>query len=663
MTNRPSQRSAGATRVTTPVLIGALLAATLTLGACASLRQFIWPKAEAPPCTPRHHSKLHPVTDKEQGFPYFAADTSRDVPTVNFQVCDSIAVDLNDDGYPEVIAADHIQPGFGYFVNEPKGTKYGMFRQGKHVKFLHGQPSAGIAAEDFNGDGIVDVVNSNHPGTVTVRLNKTRAQSRTFIFPGIEDAELNVKLHVTHGRAFGLADREGGVVAADFNLDGRPDIATANLSQTTDHHRGLSKDCPQGDPVAEHPNGARYNTAVLMNRTVEGTDDLQFSQVDYFPVKGPTISITSADFNGDGLPDLLTADPSLSSVSILTNRTRREPGAPACFEEAHRLEIPPDGLPQGAGPTNTVAADLNDDGKPDIASANWNTRTVTIWINTTPALKDGETGGVPRFSEPQRVETGGTPPLTLRTGDFDGDNMSDLVVFPLSTLSNAAMIVLRNESERRGKTANFVADAVYAIPSNVKDHRFQTYFTGAGFVEDFNQDGKQDIGVIVGRGSILLRAMKPGDNILEYIDPGVPLWTVHPTLPHKSGLLIYEQTDEPPPDAVVCREPEYDGEEFCAVANSVLGNLATDVYEAGQASAAKNHSDGKVRSVQAKRAARQFQRLVDTAPPGLRDDVENMQQHIGHAETRALEDPSWEAHDVEDSVERVTDYLIENCST
>ena len=323
------------------------------------------------------------------------------------------------------------------------------------------------------------------------------------------------------------------------------------------------------------------------------------------------------------------------------------------------LPIPKSGLSQGAGPTNAIAIDLNGDKRPDLASANWNARTVSIWINTTPA---DEIGGQPRFSDPQLVSTGGTPPLTLRSGDLDGDSLNDLVVFPLSTLSNAAMIVLRNETEPNGKMAHFVADAVYEIPHNVEHHRFHTYFTGAGFVEDFDLDGEQEIGVIVGRGSLLLKAMKPGNDILKYIDPGVPLWTVHPALPHKSGLVIFDQTDQAPADAIVCRDPKYDGEEFCLVANDVLGSMTSQVHEAGRVHREQNRSDGKVRSVQAKRAATRFQKLVDTSPPELKDDLVNVQKHLQEAESHALENTSWDVHHVADSMERVTDYLSQNCS-
>ncbi|MEM9178001.1 MAG: hypothetical protein AAGC67_22605, partial [Myxococcota bacterium] len=63
----------------------------------------------------------HPelASEKHPDFPAFCADMSHELPTVPFQVCDSTSADLNGDGRLEFLAADHINPAFGYFVNDP----------------------------------------------------------------------------------------------------------------------------------------------------------------------------------------------------------------------------------------------------------------------------------------------------------------------------------------------------------------------------------------------------------------------------------------------------------------------------------------------------------------------------------------------------------------
>src|SRR4029078_5382869 len=88
------------------------------------------------------------------------------------------AVDLNGDGRLDFAAADHINPGFGYFMQPETGEP--PFNEGVSVPFASPDAtnSAGIVADDFNGDGIPDLANSDHGssdngGAITVRGNAT----------------------------------------------------------------------------------------------------------------------------------------------------------------------------------------------------------------------------------------------------------------------------------------------------------------------------------------------------------------------------------------------------------------------------------------------------------------------------------------------------------
>ncbi|NJO56315.1 MAG: VCBS repeat-containing protein [Rhodospirillales bacterium] len=150
------------------------------------------------------------------------------MPHLMFQVCDSQPADLNGDGLLDFVAADHINAGFGYFMQDPS-TSSVSFAAGQTVPFVGGGNSAGIVVDDFNFDGMPDVANSDHPGIVTVRINgtPTGAAIGDVTFPTA--GETNVDLGVNHGASHGFAGIEGGLVAADINTDGKLDIATANL--------------------------------------------------------------------------------------------------------------------------------------------------------------------------------------------------------------------------------------------------------------------------------------------------------------------------------------------------------------------------------------------------------------------------------------------------
>jgi VCBS repeat protein len=85
------------------------------------------------------------------------------------------------------------------------------------------------------------------------------------------------------------------------------------------------------------------------------------------------ISLTAADLNGDGKPDLAIANGESNDVSILVGD-----GAGG-FSAA--------GSPVAAGsyPLSLAAADLNGDGKPDLAIANGESNDVSILVGTARA--------------------------------------------------------------------------------------------------------------------------------------------------------------------------------------------------------------------------------------------------------------------------------------
>ena len=156
-----------------------------------------------------------------------------------------------------------------------------------------GYDPVGMAVGDFNGDGIPDfAVVSDFPATVNILLGKGDGKF-TIASPISVDTTLYA------------------VAVGDFNGDGIPDLATA-------HYQNIGA-----------PDYVGAVTLLLGNG--DGT----------FKV-GPVIdavpsSVAVADFNGDGIPDLVTTNPFDGSVHVLV-------GAVATSAIAEGVQVPGGGI-------------------------------------------------------------------------------------------------------------------------------------------------------------------------------------------------------------------------------------------------------------------------------------------------------------------------------
>jgi hypothetical protein len=94
-----------------------------------------------------------------------------------------------------------------------------------------------------------------------------------------------------------------------------------------------------------------------------------------YAAQAGTIHIVVADLDGDGKPDLVTANLGplpTGSVSVL----RQDPSRPGVYQAAQSVA----GFGQ---PLAVAVADLNNDGRPDVAVADGSTATV-MFQGTTP---------------------------------------------------------------------------------------------------------------------------------------------------------------------------------------------------------------------------------------------------------------------------------------
>ena len=206
--------------------------------------------------------------------------------------------------------------------------------------------------------------------------------------------------------ATGLSPRQA--VLADFNGDGRPDVAVSNEQD---------------------------NTVAIRLGTASGLFGPQVT----FATGGSPYAIAAADFNHDGKLDLAVTNLAENTVSILLGNgdgTFRSGSTPAAAAE----------------PGAVAAADFNKDGRIDLAVANLAASSVSILLGN----GDGT-------FQPQRTFATGSNPRSVAVGDFNGDSKLDLAL--ASTGTNTVSILLGNGD------GTFTAGASPQTPARRPTHR------------------------------------------------------------------------------------------------------------------------------------------------------------------------------------------------
>ncbi|MCC3153338.1 FG-GAP-like repeat-containing protein, partial [Hymenobacter sp. BT770] len=139
------------------------------------------------------------------------------------------------------------------------------------------------------------------------------------------------------------------VAAADVNGDGKPDLLVANYYSNS--------------------------VSVLLNTAATGAATPSFAAQATFATGSSPSSVAVADVNGDGKPDLLVANNTSSTVGVLLNATATGAATPSFAAQA--------AFATGSNPLSVAAADVNGDGKPDLLTANYTSNTVSVLLNTT----------------------------------------------------------------------------------------------------------------------------------------------------------------------------------------------------------------------------------------------------------------------------------------
>ena len=435
-----------------------------------------------------------------------------------------LLADINGDGRPDLIASL-----YNGAVNVLPGNGNGTF--GSPVGLNQNVPGGTVvAAADFTGDGVSDLALLNPvgiavlPGTGSPHSGSLTFGSLTSSLAGAgavlntvtgdfnHDGNLDIAMGVEGGIALLFGKGDGGFLSANFYEAGQSTGATAVADFNGDHFPDIAVTLPSSQLRLFTGNGTgRFNPGPVLG-TVSGTEapsgslsaadfngdglvDLVASLAGgpdpfgtpnvYFntgsgtfaaPVSVPAGSVTVADVNGDGRADMVFVD-ALNTGSILVQLgTAKE-----TFTEVST----PLRTPEFA--TLRAIGDVNNDGKVDVIITDY--AGVEVWLGN----GDGTFTFNNTLAIPPASALGYEDAVPGAIADLDGDGNPDLVLVSALTGSNLAGVCWGN------------GDGTFQAPQILNlSHLYSTVK-----LADINGDGRPDLLLSDGSGIAVIESL-PG---------------------------------------------------------------------------------------------------------------------------------------------------------
>jgi hypothetical protein len=410
----------------------------------------------------------------------FALANPTPIPLSSTNLIAGVLSDVSGDGEVDLVVIDDQSPAT---LSVILGNGDGTFQSANTAALSSGNLS-NVAFADFNGDGKIDfaATDSNSNGQTVVYL----AQSNGTYLAG---APLVTAEHV-----YGTCSTAAG----DLNGDGKPEIVTANCGSNLEElivyvnngdgtfqsgkYYAPAEDSGAGtdadlSPVAvtiADVNGDGKNDIVCSNYTSSdvtillgnGDGTVKIPNAGYSIGGNAGYPAVVADFNGDGLADIVIPDENYSLVYLQgygdgSFRAAKDYYAPI-FDD------------YGANSTAIASGDFNGDGYPDFVVGNngYNQYGVsTIGITVFLSRPDGT------LMPGVNYGSGGNF-VGVAVADFDGDKILDIAA--VDDTNNLVQIF-----HGRG-------DGTFAMTSSYSTGGSDSSFVVTG---DFNSDGHPDLAV------------------------------------------------------------------------------------------------------------------------------------------------------------------------
>jgi hypothetical protein len=382
------------------------------------------------------------------------------------QVSIGVLADVDGDGNLDLVTNNTLYPGDG-----KGGFLAGIPFQSSDKQNAGATASNSVAVGDLTGDGMLDVVTANgNWNTVSVFLNHG---GRNLL---------------QQGASFWSGNDPIALAITDVNWDGIPDLVVTNaaesdfsvflgkgngtfLAPTTEYAIGGSPFTRPvladfvGDGDVDFVVSDNQSSVVLALGNGDGT--FQTAPVTNIVMppgsnkSGGALSIASADFNGNGLPDFVigqsSTSPGLGLVVFLT-QSNGSLGKGVVYAQNDALSY-------------VAVGDLYQDGKADIVASNWAAGAVEVLRG------NGDGTFQPPTSIPLPGITNG-----LVVADLNGDGWPDVAAVG----QNSVVYILLNNG--KGSLALAGTYTISGVGSEI-------------VTADFNNDGKPDLAIAMANTS------------------------------------------------------------------------------------------------------------------------------------------------------------------